>query len=136
MKGSDEVDAICRQLADEGRIRYVAKFGLTRDEMRAEMQAADIVVDQVRLGDYGITAIEALAAGRIVVAHVADRVRDRIGEPVPIVEATIGDLRDVLLRLIDDHAGAARLADEGRAYARRWHDGTASAAVLADFMGL
>lgn len=136
MKGSDEVDLVCRDLEREGKIRYVSRSGLNRREMLDEMRAADIVVDQLRLGDYGITSVEAMAAGRVVVAHVSDRVRERIGEPLPIVEATVATLRSVLADLADDPARIARLSEEGVAYARRWHDGRVSADVLADFMGL
>ena len=136
MKGSESVDDVCRQLEAEGKIVYRGLNELTREEMRREMLAADIVIDQVRLGDYGITAVEALSGGRVVVGHVAERVRQRINGDVPIVEATHETLRDVLLELVADPARAAILSNQGRAYAERWHDGTHSADVLAEFMGL
>jgi glycosyltransferase involved in cell wall biosynthesis len=136
LKGSDVVDQIARDLEEEGRIRYVGRSALSRDEMRAEMLAADIVIDQLKLGDYGITAVEAMSGGRVVIGHVADRVRERIDGDVPIVEASAENLRDVLLDLIGRPDRAAELADAGRAYVARWHDGSHSAQVLAEFMGL
>lgn len=136
MKGSESVDDVCRQLEAEGKISYRGLNQLTRDEMHREMLAADIVIDQIRLGDYGITAVEALAAGRVVVGHVAERVRQRIDGEVPITEATSETLREVLLDLIRDPARVAQLGAQGREYAIRWHDGTHSADVLAEFMGL
>lgn len=136
LKGSDVVDQIAKDLEAEGRIRYVGRSKLSREEMRAEMLAADIVIDQLKLGDYGITAVEAMSGGRVVIGHVASRVRERIDGDVPIVEASAETLREVLLDLIGRPQRAAELADAGRAYAKRWHDGTHSASVLADFMGL
>lgn len=136
MKGSESVDEVCRRLEAEGKIVYRGLGELTREEMRREMLAADIVIDQIRLGDYGITAVEAMSGGRVVVGHVADRVRQRIDGDVPVVEATSETLPDVLLGLIADPARAAVLGTEGREYATRWHDGTHSAHVLAEFMGL
>lgn len=136
LKGSDAVDQVCRDLEAEGRIRYVGREKLSRDEMRAEMLAADIVIDQLKLGDYGITAVEAMSGGRVVIGHVADRVRERIYGDVPIVEASAATLRTVLLDLVGRPERAAELADAGRAYVARWHSGTYSAKVLAEFMGL
>ncbi|NHB85157.1 glycosyltransferase family 4 protein [Tessaracoccus sp. HDW20] len=136
MKGSDDVDDVCGRLQAEGLIRYVRDEDLTRTQMRDRMMNADIVIDQLRLGDYGITAVEAMAGGKVVLGHVAARVRNRIAGEVPIVEADATTLEDVLRRVLADPARAAELSAAGRAYVERWHDGTRSAEVLADFMGL
>ncbi len=136
MKGSDDVDLICLQLQSEGRIRYDRQEGLTRDQMWEKMMDSDIVIDQLRLGDYGITAAEAMSGGKIVIGHVAERVRKRIDGDVPIVEASWHNLREVLEAVMENRDRVADLSQAGRDYARRWHDGRVSAAVLADFMGL
>ncbi len=136
MKGSDDVDAICLQMQAEGRIRYVRGEALTRDQMREKMMDSDIVIDQLRLGDYGITAVEAMSGGKVVIGHVADRVRRRIDGDVPIVEAAWHNLREVLDAVLTNEARVADLSQAGRDYVHRWHNGRASAGVLADFMGL
>lgn len=136
MKGSDDVDQICLQLQAEGRIRYERQEGLTRDQMREKMMDSDIVIDQLRLGDYGITAVEAMSGGKVVIGHVADRVRQRIDGDVPIVEASWHNLREVLEAVLENKDRVADLSAAGRDYVKRWHDGHASARVLADFMGL
>ncbi|MBB1482821.1 glycosyltransferase [Tessaracoccus sp. MC1865] len=136
IKGSEDVDAVCRELETEGLIVYRGLNELSRDEMREQMLTADIVIDQIRLGDYGITAVEAMSGSRVVIGHVADRVRQRIKDDVPIVEATSQTLRSVLLDVAADPARAAVLGSRGREYAKRWHDGRHSAHVLAEFMGL
>ncbi|WP_158600426.1 glycosyltransferase family 4 protein [Tessaracoccus antarcticus] len=136
MKGSDDVDLICQKLQAEGRIRYVREEGLTREQMRERMMACDIVIDQLRLGDYGITAVEAMSGGKVVIGHVADRVRARIDGNVPIVEASWHNLREVLEAVLENRETVAALSRAGREYAVRWHDGRASAQVLAEFMGL
>ncbi|SHI72979.1 Glycosyltransferase involved in cell wall bisynthesis [Tessaracoccus bendigoensis DSM 12906] len=136
MKGSDRVDEVCELLQSEGLIRYVRDEHLTRDQMRARMMDADIVIDQLRLGDYGITAVEAMSGGKLVIGHVADRVRERIPGDVPIVEADAHTLEDVLRNLLTDPARAAEISEAGRGYVREWHDGTRSAEVLSGFMGL
>lgn len=136
LKGSDDVDRACLALEAEGLIRYVREDELTPDQMVGLVTGADIVIDQLRLGDYGTTAIEAMAAGRVVVGHVADRIRERLPFDVPVVEATGASLEGVLRGLVADPGRAARLGAAGRDFVLTWHDGRESAKVLAGFMGL
>lgn len=135
LKGSDAVDNACSRLAAAGRITYLRLTTASRAEFVEHVRAADIVVDQLRLGDYGMTAVEAMAAGRVVIAHVADRVRARLPERVPVAQATPPEFETVLKGLLDDIPGSTELALSGREYARQWHDGTRAAAVLAEFVG-
>ena len=127
---------MCQELQSQGLIRYVRETGVSHDQMRTLMLESDIVIDQLRLGDYGITAVEAMSAGRVVVGHLADRVADRYPDTPPIVRATPDNLREVLDAVLSDPERAAQLGAAGREYALRWHDGHAAAAVLADFMEL
>lgn len=136
MKGSEVIDQVCQELQSQGLIRYVRETGVSHDQMRTLMLESDIVIDQLRLGDYGITAVEAMSAGRVVVGHLADRVADRYPDTPPIVRATPDNLREVLDAVLSDPERAAQLGAAGREYALRWHDGHAAAAVLADFMEL
>lgn len=136
VKGSDAVDEVCQRLHHERRIRYFRAEGLTRAEMRERMLAADIVIDQLRIGDYGVTAVEGMAAGKVVIGHVSDRVRARLEDEIPVVQATANTLRYVLVGLLEERERAVELSAAGRAFVATYHDGRRSAAVLADFMGL
>ncbi|MGO2739557.1 MAG: glycosyltransferase family 4 protein, partial [Cellulosimicrobium funkei] len=101
---------------------------------------ADVVLDQFALGSYGVAACEAMAAGRVVVSHVSDQVRDEVrrstGTDLPVVQAEAGSLRAVLLRLLDDRDAARDAASRGPELVRRLHDGRAAAAALAPFLGV
>lgn len=136
LKGSSAVDQVCAKLEAEGLVRYVRGQQMTRPQMRQAILEADIVVDQLRLGDYGVTATEAMAAGKVVVGHVAERVRQRLPRPVPIVEAVAATLEPVLRDLLGDPARAAALGGEAREYAVDLHDGRRAADVLVEKLGL
>jgi hypothetical protein len=135
IKGSRFVDEVCSQLANEGLIDYVRVRGVPYADMPALIANADIVIDQLALGAYGVLALQALASERVVIGHVADNVRTRLPEPLPIVEATPHDLHTVLRRVLDDRSWFSRSAARGRAYVRRYHDGSYSARVILDFVG-
>lgn len=136
LKGSDVIDVVCEELQAQGLIRYVRETGVSHDQMRTLMLESDIVIDQLQLGDYGITAVEAMSAGKVVIGHLSDRVANRYPETPPVVRATPDNLREVLDAVISDPARAKALGRAGREYALRWHDGHAAAKVLAEFMEL
>ena len=78
--------------------------GLHHDEARRRYEDADIVVDQLNAGWYGLFAIEAMALGKPVVTFLHEeavaRTEDAFGTTVPIVSATAETLAA--------HAPAAR----------------------------
>jgi glycosyltransferase involved in cell wall biosynthesis len=138
IKGSDLVDPILADLAQEGLIEYRRVENVDPADMPDVYCDSDIVVDQVRLGSYGVAACEAMAAGRVVLGHVADRVRQRIldatGLELPIVEVTPDTLADVVRDLVVDRERARAAAEQGTAFVGAVHDGRRSAAVLEPFL--
>lgn len=136
MKGSALIDAVCQPLAAAGRIEYRRLRGIPFEQMPDTLRAADVVIDQFALGAYGVLASQALAAGRLVVGHVSDRVRARLPVELPIVEAEPATLADVLLSLLDDPDAANEQAGRGEDYVRRFHSGRYSVGQLAAFLGI
>jgi len=134
LKGTAEIDAVLRQLEADGLVEYRRVQGVAPEDMPALVASADVVVDQVALGLYSLTAVEAMAAGRLVVAHVPDRVRARTPVPLPVLEADGAGLADVVRGALADRDAARARAAEGPAYARAVHDGTRSAKVLAGWL--
>jgi glycosyltransferase involved in cell wall biosynthesis len=139
VKGTHLIEPVVRRLHDEGVIEYVELTGVAHDEMPAVFGAADVILDQFRVGDYGVGACEAMAAGRLVLTHVTAQVRDaverRAGMPLPIPEVTIDSLEDVLRDIAARRDHYRALAATGPEYVRRLHDGSFSRDVLLrDFL--
>jgi glycosyltransferase involved in cell wall biosynthesis len=100
--------------------------GLHHEEAFERYRAADIVVDQLNAGWYGLFAIEAMALGKPVVTFLHDeavrRTEAATGTRVPIVSATAETLREALRPLVADAARRRGLGAESRAYVERVHD--------------
>jgi glycosyltransferase involved in cell wall biosynthesis len=100
--------------------------GLHHDEAFERYRAADIVVDQLNAGWYGLFAIEAMALGKPVVTFLHDeavrRTEEAYGTRVPIVSATAETLREALRPLVADAARRRELGTESRAYVEQVHD--------------
>jgi hypothetical protein len=129
---------VLRALEREGRVVYRQATGLDRDGMLALYRDSDVVIDQLRLGIYGVAACEAMAAGRVVVSHVSHQsrreARKAAGQDLPVVEATADTLRDVLLDVVGDRDRARAVAARGPEFVRVLHDGRASSRALGGFL--
>ena len=121
-KGSEHVIAAVEGL--DADLELVE--GLHHDEAFERYKAADIVVDQLNAGWYGLFAIEAMALGKPVVTFLHDeavrRTEQAFDTRVPIVSATAETLREVLRPLVADAARRRELGANSRAYVERVHD--------------
>ncbi len=135
-KGSHLLAPALSALTATGRIDFEAIPSTPASDMPRVFAASDIVLDQFRLGSYGVAACEAMAAGRVVVGHVLPSVREHVaritGLELPIIEATPDTLADVVGELADDRDRARVAAAAGPVFVTEVHSGSASARVLLD----
>jgi glycosyltransferase involved in cell wall biosynthesis len=122
-KGTEHVIAACEGL--DADLELVE--GLHHEEAARRYREADIVVDQLNAGWYGVFAIEAMALGKPVVTFLhgeaVRRTEEAFGVRVPIVDANAETLRERLEELVAaGPAGRRRLGAESRAYVERVHD--------------
>jgi glycosyltransferase involved in cell wall biosynthesis len=121
-KGTEHVLAACEGLDAD----LVLVEGLRHDEAFERYREADIVVDQLNAGWYGLFAIECMALGKPVVGFLHEeavrRTEEALGARVPIVRATKDDLRARLEPLVASAAERRRIGEASRAYAERVHD--------------
>ena len=121
-KGTEHVIAACEGLDAD----LVLVEGLHHAEAFERYREADIVVDQLNAGWYGLLAIECMALGKPVVSFLHEEAvrgtEAALGERVPIVRATKEDLRAQLEPLVASAAERRRVGAESRAYVERVHD--------------
>ena len=137
VKGTALIEPILDRLTAERLLDYQRIIKVPAREMPARYSSADVVLDQFTLGIYATTSIEAMAAGRLVIAHLHDQVRDHIqqvsGCEVPVVEATPDTLEDVLRDIAEHPESDPPIANAGPAYVEAVHNGALSSRVLAPF---
>lgn len=137
VKGSEMVDPVLRRLEAEGIIEYRRIERVPFEQMPGVYRDADVVLDQFRLGDYGVAACEAMAAGRVVVGHVGEHSRAQVlnvtGLELPVVQAT-DDVEEVLRSILHDRKKYRAIARAGVEFVSRVHDGRMAANVLQPFL--
>jgi hypothetical protein len=121
-KGTEHVIAACAGL--DADLEIVE--GLHHEQAQQRYRAADIVVDQLNAGWYGMFAIEAMALGKPVVGFLheeaARRTEEAFGIAVPIVRANKETLRERLAGLVASAEARRRIGAESRAYVEQVHD--------------
>ena len=132
---SEQVDQICTRLHDEGLIEYRSVTGVPPAEVRTLVEWADIVIDKIGLGGTGVMGAEVMASGRLLIGDVDQIVRDELPD-LPLIQSSTGTLEQVIRGLVADRSTWAARAAAGQAFARKYHDGRYSAAVLAKWMGV
>lgn len=132
VKGTSLILPTLVSLARDGVIDLELVQGRPSAEMPEVFARADVVVDQFRIGAYGVAACEAMAAGCVVVGSVSEAIRDtvedRSGRRLPLVQATPDTLGSALRGLAT--ADLAPAQADGLSFVRALHDGRASADAL------
>lgn len=127
-KGTEYLVAAVEQLVSEGhRIELRLLEGIPNRVVKEVLcRETDILVEQL-LSGYGMSAVEGMAAGLVVVANLEERHRSQFldrhtyfGE-CPIVSATPETITDVLRRLVTDMKIRQELSALSRKYAERYH---------------
>jgi glycosyltransferase involved in cell wall biosynthesis len=121
-KGTEHVIAAVEGLDAELEIIE----GLHHEEAFERFRSADIVVDQLNAGWYGLLAIECMALGKPVVSFLHEeavrRTEEVFGTTVPIVSATAETLREKLRPLVADAAERKQRGAASRTYVELVHD--------------
>lgn len=135
IKGTRFIEPVLRQLHDEGLLEYVTPPRMPHSEVPAFLQTVDVVVDQLLAASYGVTAIEAMAAGRVTVAGIGERTRGLMPADPPIVDATPENLEAVIRDVVTQRERYRDVAVQGERFVQQWHDGRHSANQLAPWLG-
>ncbi len=131
-KGTDLLLSILDQLRADGvdfELRLLE--GVSHAEVMASLADADILLDNVVAGSYGIVSLEAMACSTVAVSSMSDAVIAAHPD-VPVVRITPDTAASVLGRLIPDVEDRRRLGGLGRAFVERVHDADRVAEQLVD----
>jgi glycosyltransferase involved in cell wall biosynthesis len=126
VKGTDAVLAAIQSLRSRGvAIELDLIEGVPNREARLRYAAADVVIDQLRIGWYGMLAIEAMALAKPVVVHLDEQAAaetdEAFGLELPLVRASEQTLADVLAGLVEQRDSLPELGRRSREYVENVH---------------
>lgn len=121
IKGTSHVLDALRPLVQRGDVTLSLVRGLSRKRALKIYRTADIAIDQLLIGWYGVFAQEMMALGKPVVCYINKELR-AYQRDLPIIDADPGSLQSVTEKLIADEDLRKRKGMEGRRFVERVHD--------------
>lgn len=120
-KGTKYVLEAIEEIEKIRDIEFKLLVDMDHEEVLEQMRGADIAIDQLLCGDYGVFSVEAMASGAAVVANICDELQEAYPDDLPIASANPLTIKDVLLRLIDDEEERVARGKAGPGYAYKVH---------------
>lgn len=105
-----------------GKYELVLVEGKTQKEALDIYKQADIIIDQISVGTYGVFAIEGMALGKPVITYIDDKMKETFPKELPIISADFNTLSSVVDELLDNRARLESIGECGRKYVERFHD--------------
>jgi glycosyltransferase involved in cell wall biosynthesis len=122
-KGTPFIEKAVEELKREGlQFQFHIYSGKPHDELMEILQTdADIVIDQLFSGGFGVFASEAMSFGRPVCSFILPEIREQIPD-LPIVQCTVDTLKTNLRDLIMDGEKRDRIGNESWQFAQKHFD--------------
>lgn len=122
VKGTEYVVKAVESLRQEGYgVELDLVMNLRRDEAIKHYMQADIVVDQLLIGWYGVFAIECMALGKPVCVYIREDLEKYI-PPKALVNTSPNNLKERLRVLIEDVDIRKSVGMRGRRFVEDTHD--------------
>ncbi|MBS1634827.1 MAG: hypothetical protein JST26_02820 [Bacteroidetes bacterium] len=114
IKGTEYINEVLYKLAANPRFKIKlilpaeerkdrpTNYSATRYELFSHFKEADIVIDQMTIGWYGLLSVEAIAAGKQVICYIEDSLKTYLYEDCPILNADVNTLEQKLIACIED----------------------------------
>lgn len=134
-------DAMERVRLSDPYVNFDLIHGVEHAQVLNRVSRADIFIDQLRVGWYGVAAVEALSRGCITLAHIDDgdfaRIPIEMRQTLPIIRVRNADDIATAIQNIAAMPDEKRLAlsRNSMTWAERWHGShRVAAGILDDYL--
>lgn len=126
LKGTGLIEKALKEAAKSIGITYEIVFRQPRTKALSKMVNADLVIDQVVLGWYGATAVEAMYGGIPVAGFVAAEhlklLPKQMARQLPVINTPIEQITEMIYEVNRNREILKKAAEEGIKFANQWHD--------------
>lgn len=120
-KGTQYVEETIERLKEEYDFDYRRIEKMNHEEVIKLYRDADIIIDQVLCGSYGLLSVESMALGKPVVTYIRPDLISSFPTDLPIVNANPSNLFEQVKRLLDNPELGREFGIRGRRYVEKVH---------------
>ncbi|TSB46082.1 glycosyltransferase [Alkalicoccobacillus porphyridii] len=122
-KGTKHVHEAIEVLEQQGyQFEYKKIENVSHDQALEMYKEADIIIDQLLCGTYGVLSVEAMALGKVVIANIREDVRSHLPNHFPIVSGKPETLVEVLKPYIENAQLRYETGKQSRAFVETFHN--------------
>jgi len=121
-KGTKYITAAIDKLKIEYDFDFKVINNVKADELYKEIAAADMVIDQMLVGFYGLLSIESMAMGKPVVCYIREDIASGSPAEMPVINANPDNIYDVLKEVLSDPAKLIEIGIRSREYVEKYHN--------------
>lgn len=115
------VDAI-QSLSTSYNIEFKFIQGMAHEEAKQWYSKADLIVDELHCGTYGLLTIESMCMGKPVITWVTDYMRSKYPYGLPVISANPDTIKEKIKWALDNRDALPQIGKNGREYVARNHD--------------
>jgi hypothetical protein len=132
-KGTNYILPIIEALKSEYDFDFKLLHNISRNEVLEIMKDADILLDQIILGSYGLATCEAMAFGKPVMCYIMPEVFEAgLDKECPIVNTNPDNLKENLIKLITNPELRHNIGIESRKFVEKYHNADTIAKELVE----
>lgn len=120
-KGSAYIEQTVKDLSSRFSFEYIVIENCSHSEAVQQYQQADLIIDQVLSGTYGMLAVEAMAMGKPVIGYLREDVQEGFPIKPPILNANPDTLYGVLSEVLLYPEELETIGRASRSYVERIH---------------
>ena len=122
IKGTCYILQAVEELKEKYDFNFILVKGMAYTDAKKVYQTADIVIDQLLIGSYGLVSIESMAMGKPVICWISDFMKEQYPKELPIISANPDNIRQVLEGLLNSRDSLTETGKRSRHYVETYHD--------------
>ncbi|MBS4209940.1 glycosyltransferase family 4 protein [Bacillus sp. FJAT-50079] len=120
-KGTYYIEKVIDKLKQDYCFEYRRIEKMSHDEVITIYKEADMIIDQVLCGSYGLLSVESMALGKPVLTFIRPDLVSSFPTDLPIVNSNPDNLYDQVKMLLDNPIQRKQLGIKGRSYVEKFH---------------
>jgi glycosyltransferase involved in cell wall biosynthesis len=132
IKGTKYILEAVEKLKTRHEFQFKLVQGISHEEAKEIYKQADLIIDQLHIGSYGLFSVEAMALGKPVMCWITDEMKKYYSDDLPIISANPDTIKDSLEYILKNLDMLSDVGKNSRIYVEKYHDASVNSLLIRD----